>query len=82
MDKETSRLIGVEYDGNNVAESWTLDLKTGKVHGTSLGAKKTPSHLQWLQKGFLPDGYPDSVTADYLGEGHFFNSTGGIGALD
>lgn len=60
-----AKVIGEEYDGNRLVRSWVLDEEA--VHSLAEDASQKHSVLLWLKKGFLPDGFPTSVTADYVG---------------
>ncbi|EIE25577.1 DUF647-domain-containing protein [Coccomyxa subellipsoidea C-169] len=62
-----TRIVGEEYDGNRLVRSWVLDQKAGAVESLGVDASNESSVLLWLKKGFLPDGYPDAVTSDYVG---------------
>ena len=62
-----TRIVGEEYDGNRLVRSWFLDQKAGAVESLGEDASNESSVLLWFKKGFLPDGYPDAVTSDYVG---------------
>lgn len=60
-------IIGEEYNGVRLVRSWVLEKEAGAVHSVTEDASQDRSIVLWLRKGFLPDGYPNSVTPDYLG---------------
>jgi hypothetical protein len=61
-------IVAEELRNGQAVNRWTVDGRSGKVEAEPFTLQQHSRGVTWLRDAFLPQGYPQSVTEDYLGE--------------
>jgi hypothetical protein len=80
MDDMQRKVVAVEYDGNRLVQRWMVEKQSRTPTASAQFSGQKHAHLHWLHRGFLPEGFPNSVTPDYLGkyQNHTITFTKGL----